>query len=181
MYTDLEFVPVDREWTPTVKFVRELMAYLELDKTDLWCCSQPDYWDSPEDEPFLELADLPIEDALAQWQSSKALVTFFFMAESAWGFRVYDALSEDPRVDAPEGFAPWDVSIAIGPRSIPDYDQLETQAEFNFSVSAGGDGLPEDPDDYLEIAHENEDISSLLRYLADRSGIQWDLLMALSY
>jgi len=167
---------------PEYEFLSELLNYLEAEEISVDLFSQPDYWETwGDDEPYESKEDLTITSALEAWKSSEAVVVFFFLGLTPWSGSVYDALDADSRLETYGDFKPCFVSVCVGPQSIPDIQMGKTQAEFHFCLSVGGDGMPKDFDQYLAIVRKTEEITSMLHYLQELSGMEWELLISATY
>jgi len=182
MYTQIIFVPADKKWIPCAALLAELLQHLGADRVDLECDSVPYSWDDEEEPaPVFKADDLSVDRAVELWAERQDAFTLISAGITPWSLRASQALEKGGHIEYYEQLlAAW-LDIGIGPESIPDYDQEKTQAEFTFSISISGDGLPKDPGAFLEFARETEPVLELMQYLEAQTNMTWEVLVDLSY
>ncbi len=182
-YTLFHFVSAgDPGWTPNRGFVTALLEY--VDATGVWCLqgySRSLYWDDPAVllNPEFVCEDLSLMEAVDKWETGGAKVTAMHLTSGVWVDALYNSLLDLPESLTDE-YQPVDMSLRIGPSSLPDRWMRSTAGCYNFVFTLSGHGSPNDSLRYLQCFGENVVIKELLAFLHDRSGQDWGILMSTS-
>ena len=206
MHTSIHLIPRDEpEWMPDEVIVRALMD--QLGTTEVWAMeaySKPLDWDAEFGETVLvqseraevvevdldsgigtfrvfERQNVGVEEAIGLWKEYEAKCTLMHLTCDEWSHGLCETLRELAEKSTTGHFVACEPSVYIGPSSIPDPWCEKTVARVFFQVSLGGDGMPDDWDEYLAAALATAQISSLLRFLRERSQIEWRAIMSSSY
>lgn len=183
MFTSLCIYPLRPPgWAPDGGFLARLMAHFGATKVTLWGYERPLYWDDAEDHrATIELVNLTVADAIRQWQTLKLPAVNLFLHCPRWSEKIRRELQDSPLVATYEHFAPYCVSLTVGPASVGNPGQERTAARFCFAVSLGGDGMPKDLDQYRSVALASESIAALMSFLSLATVMKWDVVFNCSY
>lgn len=179
------------EWPPTSQFVRSLAQHLQIDRVHI--CSgeaQPQFWDldiNPEEhvtvssrEPIFFASDLTLEEALQKWTSTKPLVTHFMFSPTDWANRLNSQILEQIPEETTKDFQLTDLSILIGPWSIPDDAQQDTKAKGHFNFSVNGYGWPRKPKAFIEAFTGLPIVCDLTEWLVNKTFMPWKWIYEIS-
>ncbi len=184
-YTALRIVPAsDPEWLPDGRFIRALFRHLGA--INVWSMSGypiPLYWGNTAaaiERIAYDLTDISLGKALDTVKRRRAVTTAIRLTSLDWSNRLRDSLAVVPE-SLTDGYGPWDVSLNVGPFSIPTPEHDGTMGTYCFEVKLSGHGMPNDWDEYLSFVRQDPVINELLAFLREHSGKEWEILMSSSY
>ncbi len=183
VYTSLDIVASDHQWTPDRQFIERLFAFLGATAvSSITGYSAPLYWDSDDiyDQEVFGYRHWSLEQALNQWEATPAVAVFMAIECPDWGDKLYGSISSFPE-SMTDGYQPADTSLCIGPLSIPDLWMERTVGYYNFDLTLSGYGSPGDARQYMECLRDATPIKELIAFLRERSGEEWEMHMSVSY
>ena len=182
------FTTVSNSWVGTPEFLRELAAWLEVDKFDsLYVYRQaPTGSESRphpelESEKLLDLREVPVEAAISSQNTDLGHTTVMRFGIT----RAMDAMFRDVTATLPEslseGFVPTEARIYNGPWKHYDYNSGEQRSESGCCfILSNNLGYPVELDAYLEAFLKVPSVAGLKRRLEELSGQPWYALIDLT-
>jgi len=174
--TIIQIVPVERQWTATPLFVKELLEYLGATSVSVVSYAGPYEWNR-EPGRTARSEKLTIDGAVSTWVSRGEPVTSFFPEGTAWDEKTYQAFCQTDLGTEP--IEPGYVCILTGPQTIGD-DFRGTIAEVNFRIVFGADNTPESSEYFEQMVQRIGPLLELVEYLKQLTGIDWEILVTYS-
>jgi len=183
LFTSLCIFPAGRpRWRPGKRLLGQILAYFSPSAIRVWGFNQPLRWDADEEaEPTTAFECMSVAEAVERARKACPVACHFFLDAREWSERIRRQLQNAPGVETHEHFAPYCPSVVLGAETVPDPGHRNTAAEYAFAVRLGGDGMPKNLERYREVALANEEIASLISFLARTTGLEWEVVFDLSY
>jgi hypothetical protein len=195
-WTEISVIAEDDDgYVPSRREVEEIVAFLGIDRwSAVHLNSRRHYWDEDDGSPAMEFPggvvirvcdttsdaeNVSIAEGLDLWEERQAVFTSLIAHRSEFGHRLCTSLQSIPE-EIGGGCAPDGASLEIGPATIPDWQQENTQAYTSFQIGFGGQGMPEYGDQYRRLVLATPEIQSLLKFLTELTERRWAVLLSWS-
>jgi len=175
--TLIHIVPVNRKWTATAEFLKDLLSYIEPKELSVEALSKPYEWDVEEEQTLFE-SHVSIEHAVKVWEKVEDPVTAFLTEGTDLCERIADSVGE-ATICTGEFVEVQSLCIIAGPQSIGD-DIQGTVLVVNFSIEIGADNTPCNCEVFSEQVNSMAEIRSVIAYLEGRTGEKWEVTVTYS-
>lgn len=154
-YSNVYAMVDNSEWQPDWVQLRQLLGFLDVNEIRFFTAyAGPLLWDVEGPATLSKASNITLEDAIAS-VSEKAVTVSLGCKFRGWARKLATEL-ETVDQELSDGFVAWDLSLYLGPYSIPDRYEERTARLARFTISLGGDGSPTDNSEYLNVVrHTN--------------------------
>jgi len=169
-------------WVPDERLLAKTLEHFGTTEVMVWGFDRPLRWDDEgEPTPVTACSRATIEEAIRRSRAPQYCTAILFLTCHEWSRRIRGQLQDAPGVQTYEHFAPYCVSVVLGPQAIATPDQKSTAIEYSFAIRLGGEGMPRDLIAYKRVALANECVGALIAFLREATGMEWDIAFDCSY
>ena len=182
-YTSLKVFSTRPRWLPDGLFLLRLFEFLEV--KSMWMVSGyagTSRWNAEDPQPELfSEQKIAVQRGVELFLEKRCKYTLFGLNSKGLNQRLSAQVNAVFPEELAGGFTPWDLSVGIGPFTLPDLQMERTAYRASCQVSFSGHGMPTELDTFLEMANDTHAIKELLDWLLKESKHPWRTTLSCSF